>query len=157
MNRFRFYSKREKQGASREDLPVALKQNAWFVLLLSLASRRRKGPLRIDLPAIVFKGASLSFAIHLPLKKQDSYSIALLIYALFTSLFIEAVVMAVVSGKSLLPLYLLGYLCNLGCYYIKVVNSSSPFIDASSCCCQPIAYCGYTLTWESENWIVTRP
>lgn len=45
---------------------------------------------------------------------------ALLVYTLLASLFVEAIVMAVVSGISLFPLYLLGYLSSLGYYYIKL-------------------------------------
>ena len=47
--------------------------------------------------------------------------IAVLIYTLLAAFIAEAVVMAITSIISLLPLYLLGYLSNLGSYYVELI------------------------------------
>ena len=47
--------------------------------------------------------------------------IAVLVYALLAAFIAEAVVIAIASIISLLPLYLLGYLSSLGSYYVELI------------------------------------
>ena len=55
-----------------------------------------------------------------PISRREILT-AVLIYTLLTTFITEAVIMAIASAMSLLPLYLLGYLSNLGSYYIKLL------------------------------------